>query len=354
METSLKDKRKKRLLLVLPVLVFCPLLAFFAIKGVGNQFAAEKETSPQGINTSLPDAKLEKQEPVSKLGFYERAGKDTSGSAGAGFGENSIGFNLSGHASDPQAERINQRLSALNLELSRPVENTVPVKDRLQASQSSNMKSDVDRLEMLMKSMQGGKEQDPEMEQLGGMLQQIIDIQHPEMVKQRQSKRTSDGVSPDSLFKAIPAVVVNKSKVVHGASIGLCLQDSVRLNGQLIPKGHKVFGVCRVMNQRLLVDIKNIRLGNAIVPVNLSVYSLDGMEGLNAPEAMLTDALNSGTVDASSSIGLGGFDQTLVSQVVGAGIDAAKGLLSKKLRRVKVSLKAGEKVLLRNHQVKPL
>ncbi|WP_316818428.1 conjugative transposon protein TraM [Pedobacter nyackensis] len=350
METSLKDKRKKRLLLVLPLLVFCPLLAFFAIKGAGGQFSSDKETLPQGINTSLPDAKLEKQEPASKLGFYERAGKDTSSVTGTGFNESMQGFNLSSNRTGPQEDRINQRLMVLNQELARPIENAAPVKDRFQQVQNVNMRSDVDRLEMLMRSMQDKKEEDPEMQQLGGMLQQIIDIQHPELVKERLSKRTLAGGSPDSLFKAIPAVVVNKGKIVHGASVELCLQDSVRLGGQLIPKGHQVFGVCRITNQRLMVDIRNIRIGNSIVPASLSVYSLDGMEGLNAPEAMLTDALNSGTVDASSSIGLGGFEQSLVTQVAGAGIDAAKGLLSKKLRRVKVSLKAGEEVLLRNNQ----
>lgn len=351
METSLKDKRKKRLLLVLPLLVFCPLLAFFAIKGVGSQFASEQEEAVQGINTNLPDAKLEKDEPISKLGFYERAGKVTSSVTGASLAEPAGRFNLSGHGSDPQAERINERLAALNQELARPVA-PVPVKDRYEQVQSVNIKSDVDRLEMLMKSMQENKGDDPEMQQLGGMLQQIIDIQHPELVKARLSGIKEKNLSADSLFAAIPAFVVKKGKVVHGASVELCLSDSVWLKGLLIPKGHKVFGVCRVGNQRLLVDVKNIRLGNSIVPVSLSVYSLDGMEGLNAPEAMLTDALNSGTVGAGSSVGISGFDQSLVTQVAGAGIDAAKGLLSKKLRRVKVNLKVGEMVLLRNNELK--
>lgn len=350
METTLKDKRKKRFLLVLPVLVLPFLgLAIYAINGGGGQFSQEKEAPPQGINANLPDAKLTKVEPVSKLGFYELAGRDTSKS-GAGFTE-ARRIDLSAHGSDPQAERINDRLAALNKELTRPAEVPGPVKDKFQQGQSSNMKGDVDRLEMLMKSMQQGKEQDPEMQQLGGMLQQIIDIQHPELVKARLSKTTAMPGNSDSLFKATAATIVSKQKVVHGASIELCLQDSVRLNGILIPKGHRVFGVCRVANQRLLIDVKNIRLGSSIIPVNLSVYSLDGMEGMNAPEAMLSDAVNSGAIDATGSIGLSGFDQSLVTQVAGAGIDAAKGLLSKKLRRIKVSRKAGEKVLLRNNQI---
>ncbi|WEK20438.1 MAG: conjugative transposon protein TraM [Candidatus Pedobacter colombiensis] len=347
METTLKDKRKNRFLLVLPLLVFFPLLAYVVFFGAKDKFSSEKEEVPQGINASLPDAKLAKVDPVTKLGFYELAGKDTA-KFRSSLVENRI--DLSSRGVDPQAERINERLAALNQELAKPASSPA-IKDRYTQVQSVNMKSDVDRLEMLMKSMQGQKEQDPEMQQLGGMLQQIIDIQHPELVKERVAQSGSRVINSDSLFRAVPAVIVTKKRIVHGASIELSLLDSVWLKGQLIPKGHRVFGVCRVTNQRVLIDIKNIRLGNSIVPTSLSVYSLDGMEGLNAPEAMLTDALNGGTIDASSSIGLGSFDQSLVTQVAGAGIDAAKGLLSKKLRRVKVSLKAGEKVLLRNNQI---
>lgn len=350
METTLKDKRKKRLLLVLPLVVLFFALIFFLISGGMNQFSQEKEVPVQGINASLPDAKLAKVEPVTKLGFYELAGRDTIKS-GAVFKENVGRLNLSGHAVDPQADRINEKLAALNRELAKPAEVSV-VKDRYQEVQSMNMKSDVDRLELLMKSMQESKVEDPEMQQLGGMLQQIIDIQHPELLKERVSKGVVKSVGTDSLFKAIPATLVRKQKVVNGASIELCLQDSVRLNGQLIPKGHPVFGLCRIANQRLLIDVKNIRLGSSIVPVSLSVYSLDGMEGMNAPEAMLGDALNGGTVDATGSIGLGSFDQSLVTQVAGAGLDAAKGMLSKQLRRIKVSRQAGEKVLLRNNELR--
>jgi Conjugative transposon, TraM len=48
-----------------------------------------------------------------------------------------------------------------------------------------------------------------------------------------------------------------------------------------------------------------------------------------------------------------GFDQSLATQVAGAGLDAAKSLLNKKVRRIKVKLKAGYPILLRDNKLNP-
>lgn len=120
----------------------------------------------------------------------------------------------------------------------------------------------------------------------------------------------------------------------------------------LISKGQELIVACRITNQRLLLDIKNIRLGTSIVPVDLSVYSLDGMIGIDAPESLLTGALNNGTDDAVRSIGFVVFDQSVATQVAGAGIDAARQLISKKVKSIKVKLNAGRPILLRNNKLK--
>jgi hypothetical protein len=47
-----------------------------------------------------------------------------------------------------------------------------------------------------------------------------------------------------------------------------------------------------------------------------------------------------------------GMDQSLGVQAAGAGIDAAKSLFSKKVRRIKVKLKGGYPLLLRDNTKK--
>lgn len=339
---------KRRALLFIPLILWPFLaLAFYALGGGG----AKGEGMPvQKLDTSLPDASFKDEVASDKMGLYDRAGarakKDSLSSLRGMAGQ--LGFG----DQDDKAQLIQQKLDQLQREidvpassLSNPAANTW---EKSAKTVSPSMKSDIDRLELLMKGMRQPAAEDPELKQLDGLMQGILDIQHPDRVEQRLKER---GTSvPDSQFRAIPAVIALGQKVVQGATVKLILRDSAIFGGMLVPAGHPVYGACRITNQRLLLDIRQIRLGTSIVPVDLSVYSLDGMMGIDAPEAMLSDAASSGADNAIRNAGLLAMDQTLATQVAGAGIDAAKGLFSRKLSRVRVRLKAGTPILLRNNQ----
>lgn len=349
METK-KRMTTGKILLFLPVLII-PLLAFTFSRLGGGKGGAEsgQQKSNMGMNTNLPDANINKDQPKDKMDFYDLADNDSSGMERSGSIQDvagRLGFNA--QSTEPQTKEINAKLEALNKEINKP--ETGGYKSNLypQGVQGSSIKNDVDRLENLMKTMQETKTEDPEMTQLNGLMQNILDIQHPERIQQKYKNQP---VVIDSVFKAIPATIADNKKAVQGATVCVILQDTMSINGMVIPKGHALFGACQIVNQRLLLDIKLIRLGTSIIPVNLSVYSLDGMIGIDAPEAMFGDALNGGADNAIRGIGFG-FDQTLVTQVAGAGIEAAKGLMSKKLRNVKVKLHAGKAILLRNNDLK--
>lgn len=348
METQKRDKRKVLLIAPMVILAFLAF-AFYAMGGGKNIDEQGHANKRAGINSSLPDANFKKEEPADKMKLYERNQRDSTTVAKNSILEvaDRLGFN--GVQEDSQTVAINQKLQALEREITKPTEPRTPPKvSSPDIDKESTIKNDVDRLENLMKTMQENKEKDPEMQQLDGMLQNILDIQHPQRVQERMAPK--NGTTTDSLFKAIPAIIVENQKAVQGATIKIRLQDSIRINGIFIPKGHDLYGICRITNQRLLLDIKNIRMGTSIIPVDLSVYSLDGMQGVYAPEALLADAVNNGTSDAIGNIGVMGFD--LTTQVAGAGLEAAKGLLNKKIKRVKVKLDAGKPILLRNNKLK--
>ena len=344
METKQKDKRKA--LLVLPLLVLPFLaLAFYALGG-GRNDVSQVQNQKQGINTNLPDATFKTDQPQDKLGYYQQADRD---SANNGIKDVADKLGFSNQEENPQTKVINEKLQALNTEINRPSE---PYSQKqaysVRSGQMGSSAADVDRLEALMKNMQQGNSDDPEIRQLNGMLEKILDVQHPERIREQYMSRISN--NGDSLFKAIPAVIEDNQKVTQGSVIKLRLLDTIVLKGQIIPKNHLIYGICDITNQRLILDIKNIRLGTSIVPVDLSVFDMDGMRGINVPEALTKDAVNGGTDDALRSIQLMTMDQSLTTQVAGAGIDAAKGLFSKKVKRIKVKLKAGYKVLLRDNK----
>lgn len=347
METKTRDKRK--IFLVLPLLVM-PFLALAFYAGGGGRGSDGEVVLSKGINTALPDANFKTEEPVDKMGLYAKGEKDTSGSNGVSGMAEKMGFGNG--AGDEKTAEINAKLAALNKEI-----NSAPADigsgkssgtSQAPKQNDAGMKTDVDRLEMLMKSMKADKGTDPEMEQMNAMLEKLLDIQNPARAQQKMvSKIYGDGAEKE--FLAVPAELADGGKVVQGSTIRLRLLDSVVLKNVVIPKGHFVFGLCRLVNQRLLLDIKNIRLGELIIPVELTMYGMDGMPGLSAPDAVFGDVASGGAVDAVGGISVYGMDG-VAGQVAGAGIDAAKSLFSRKVRVVRVKLKSGEKVLLRNNR----
>lgn len=353
------EKKKVRFWLLLPLLLLPFLgLGFYALGGGRGADANERESS--GINVGLPEASFSKDTLKSKTEYYDLAERKSNRTDSNGINSIAEKLGFSGVAfggrspSDAasQTEQIDRKLAAIQREMSRP--EAVPVAARSTAGKRHNsegtIKNDVDRLEKLMVSMKQPAGEDQEMQQLNQLMQGILDVQHPERVSQRQALDRS--LYPDSQFRALPAYIDGNQKVVDGAAVRLRLTDTVSVSGQLLPKGHLLFGVCRLANQRLLLDVKNVRLGSSIIPVDLTVFSLDGMAGIAAPEAVLTGTLNTGTDNAVRGIGMGGFDSSMGMQVATAGIDAARQLVSRKVRKVKVKLKAGTVVLLRDNKLK--
>ncbi|MFB9843945.1 conjugative transposon protein TraM [Mucilaginibacter ginsenosidivorans] len=362
MNHTIQFKRTRKLLLFLPLLIV-PLLSFAFWKLNSSNPSTNDQTKSQGLNTRLPDAKFDKHAKTpDKMSFYQQAVQD-SGKARLSDGNpllQKFGFKpksaggavpnpLLANNTDPNVGRINQKLAEINRQISQPQPVNLPSGNGADnIAHDKSFSQQVSKLETMMKTMNSGQQPDPQMQQLSGMLDKIQAIQRPETTKSKPAES-----SVDTPFKATPAIVDGNQRILQGGVVRLRLTDTIRVKGALVSKGQLLFGSCNITNQRLLLDIKNIRLGHSIIPVSLTVFSLDGLPGIPAPEAELTGAAGEGANNALQDMQLLSMDQSLATQAASAGIDAAKGLLSKKVRRVKVRLKNGFPILLRNNQGKP-
>ncbi|WP_159477722.1 conjugative transposon protein TraM [Dyadobacter sp. 3J3] len=259
--------------------------------------------------------------------------------------------------------------------------------------------ADMQRLESLMSGLQGESEvdaHDPEMKELNELLEKVMDIQHPERVADRLQKEAQQNekqafpvttgqnrnpittlenmIAADSLTdnliselhfqqngffsldqevtanagNAIPAVVHQDQQLVTGATVKLRLTGDIYVGGVLIPKDSFVFGQASLNGERLMVQVVSIRHENALLPVKLSVYDLDGIAGIHIPDAISRDVAKQSLGQDIQGVSIGSLDPSLGAQAASAGIQAAKTLIGKKARLVQVSLKAGYQVLLRD------
>jgi len=345
--------KKRKFYTAIPFLIVPFLTMAFVALGGGKDAKTTSSMIPaSGIDMALPSAQFKDRSAKDKMDIYQAAGKDTTSTkegvsksfiTAMGFDPKSVTLadsaKVSGVAqpvskADQQSARIQEKLAQLNRQISQPQPDPY-------ASQAPD--PEIKRLHKMMRTMKASGGEDPEMKQLSSMLTKIQAIQNPEIAKAQMARKKES----ENIFRAIPAVVDGKQKVKDGAAVKLKLTDTVTLKHQLLPKGHEIFGVCQVSNQRLLLTIQNIRLDKQIIPVNLTVFSLDGMAGIPAPEAELGGAASSGADNAIQNMQIFSMDQSIGAQAAAGGVNAAKGLFSKKVKKIKVKLSDQYPVLLK-------
>ena len=399
--------RKRKMLLVLPALVLPFItLAFWALGG-GSVNQSQKPVTSAGLNLQLPKAHLKDDKSENKLSFYEQADEDSiklgkeinndpflkvEGNKDTSFfhltpaSPNSSYNPLPGEDyKDPNEEKVYQKLAQLNEQL-----NTSNIKNNSNEVKSSEATSsvnneDAERLDHLTANMnkKDSVEADPEMNQLNSMMDKILDIQHPERVKEKLQEKNIEnkenifpvnkepivssvslldtsvkqqdsngffGLEDENNFKeqnAIEAVVHENQTLVNGSVIKLRLLNDISINGNIIPKDNFVFGIVSLSGERLQVEVSSIRVGHSLFPVKLIAYDMDGLPGIYIPGAITRDVAKQSLDNATQMMEISSLDPTVGAQATTAGIDAVKTLLSKKMKLVKVTVKAGYKVLLK-------
>lgn len=414
---SPKEIRQRKFLLVLPLLALPFMtMAFWALGG-GKAAEAQVTNQQEGFNLNLPGADFKEDKPMDKLSYYEKAQRDsirflelmkndpTYGSMTFDDRddderlletERNPRLNTSlygnGQSNDPNADRIYGKLAELDRELRKPIADPEVNKEIFQTStrygNASVNTGDVDRLEKMMEMMNQPEASDPELQQLNGMLEKILDVQHPERVQEKlkqvseirkgqvfavSSKAHETPVSlldvaltettisngfyslddqdiTDGAQNAIQAVIHETQTIVDGSTVKLRLVNDVFINGKLIPKDNFLFGTASLKGERLNIKIGSIRQGNSLFPVELAVYDMDGLDGIYIPGAITRDVAKQSADRSMQAIGLTSLDPSWQAQAAGAGIEAAKTLFSRKVKLVKVTVKAGYQVLLRDEK----
>ncbi|MEO7978883.1 conjugative transposon protein TraM [Flavobacterium sp.] len=415
---SLKVLKQRKMLLVLPILALPFITAIFWALGGGKMEAANLATPEQkGFNIKLPNANLKEGLLLDKMNYYDMAALDsaklnelikkdpnyldqsfqidsTEDSSVVTHRKERNGLNTSVHR-DPNEEKVHQKLEALQKAINTPA---VPVQNRdvsiySKSNESSMHSKDVDRLEQMMQSMNGQQDSpDPELQQLGGMLENILDIQHPDRIQEKLRKAseiqrgqvfsisTKEQEEPVSYLQnksdnttesrhnrfysidepaindysqnAVEVVIHETQTIVNGATVKFRLMNDIFINGIKLPKDNFLFGTASLKGERLTIKINSIRYNNSLFPVDLSVYDMDGLIGIYIPGAINRDVAKASADRSMQTLGVASLDDSWGAQAAGAGIEAAKSLLSKKVKMVKVIVKAGYQVLLRDEKQK--
>jgi conjugative transposon TraM protein len=207
----------------------------------------------------------------------------------------------------PQEKQVYERLEALQRAVSSPPPARTAVAESITALGQPDAASATQaaKLEEMMQAMDAPSQRDPELEQIGGMLESILDIQYPERMEQKLkaasnaergrvypvatqkeinvvttldvqepsfSSAFSTGSRHTGFFSleqsneqaeenAVQAVVAETQVVVNGSTVKMQLGQDIYIRGKKIPKNTYVFGTASLKGERLTIEITSIRHG---------------------------------------------------------------------------------------------
>lgn len=149
----------------------------------------------------------------------------------------------------------------------------------------------------------------------------------------------------------IEACVHGTQTVSDGQALRIRLLEPMVVDDRFIPKGTVLVGGTRIQGERLDILVTTVEYKGTVLPVELEVYDADGQQGILVPNSMEYDAVREIAANMGSSMN----SSINISTDAGAQIasDLGKGVIqgvsqyvTKKMRTVKVTLKAGHRLLL--------
>jgi hypothetical protein len=377
----------RRITLILPLaLAFLLTLFFYGLGGGhGNKDTAATQPGVQGINMTLPSPQAAKGTAPDKLGYYHQADIDSTRKAQQQKIDpyfiakdtfrpiNSTGImTLSKTDAEHKADQLLQQLDEMKRALAiRQTAGSFQEPAWHDQPKLQNRFPETPMPPPPLSQFKTPAPRDPELDRIDGVLEKLIRVQHPDLVKPDNLARTepplvvtlntdegerqpgfmeiTENAPRDSLHdNAIPAEISGNQTITTASSVELRLTRPITIEGHLIPPNQLVRGTATLNGERLSIVINSIRVGQSILAVALQAYDLDGIAGIRIPGAILRDVSKESADQAINSLATASVDPSLEAQAASAGLQFARSLATKKVRLIQVALPAGYQVLLKN------
>ncbi len=365
-----KEIKSRRFYLILPLLVLPFITIAFWLMG-GGAVASGVANRKSGLNTALPDAHNGKDSARDKMSFYEMANADSAKRNEQLRNDP----NFKAKQNEPVEEVIEERVISQPRVRANREKIKIPEYNELANSVVPNYATE--------RTVQPAKPSvDPDLEAINQTIEKLAALQNPAKPAEKTPQETRKEVltvnpsseedetffgkkasspkqnkflnekTPDSKSnKSFAAFAPTEQVLQTGSVIRLQLRQSISIKGAIIPAGTSLHGAVSIENERLFVQISNIQFANTIYPVSLTVFDLDGIEGLHIPGSASRDLIKSTAEQSLQSVNVLSLDPSLKTQALTAGIGLTKNLLGRKVKVVRATITAGYDVLLRDNKV---
>lgn len=159
--------------------------------------------------------------------------------------------------------------------------------------------------------------------------------------------------------RLIKAIIDEEIKAVSGSRVRLRLLDAIEIDGVVMKKGTYLYATLSgFSNQRVKGKIESVLVGDELYKIGLSMYDLDGLEGLYVPSSAFRETAKdvAGSVTQGSMSVNPGDNRNSITQWAGQALQNAyqqtSNAISKAIKKNRVRLKYGTQVYLVNRKDK--
>jgi conjugative transposon TraM protein len=149
----------------------------------------------------------------------------------------------------------------------------------------------------------------------------------------------------------IKACVHETQTVMGESSVHLRLLEPAQTPSRTIAQGAILTAHAKFQNGRLQLKVTSMELDGNIIPVDITIYDLDGQEGLYVPYSPEMNALtemagNMNQTSGSSLMLTQSAGQQVAADLSRGVVQGVSGYFSKKVKAPKITLKAGHQLFL--------
>ena len=377
-KSQAERQKMMKYLVVMPAAILCGIVIVWLLYSSLNK---SDETTGDAFNTEIPEgendgikSKAEEYAAAEAAKEHEAqqvaiASLDTLSNATA---EDTISRQTAVETSAQVYQEVQASLNDFYIPENNQSAEVAELQARIDELEAQNalaqQQQQPDQMEMLERSYQlaaqymgngnGGNYQAPQQEDEKGKrdVQPVQNVTHNVVstLSAQTANRgfnTSVGTTKSIGKNTIAAVIAGDQSVTNGQAVKLRTVEPMWIGNRFVPRNTTIEGEARLQGERLEIEITLVECDGSIYEVELQVYDSDGQEGINIPNSMENDALHEIGANMGSTMG----SSINISTDAGAQItsDVGRGLingvsqyLTKKMRTVKVHLKAGYRVML--------
>ena len=150
---------------------------------------------------------------------------------------------------------------------------------------------------------------------------------------------------------SVRAIIQETQVITAESSVRVRLLEPAKTANLLIPQGTLLTANAKFQEGRLQLKISSLAINGTILPVDITVFGLDGQQGLLVPyspemSALTEMAANMGQASGSSIIMTNSAGQQIAGDLSRGLVQGVSGYFSKKIKIPKITLKAGYQMFL--------